>query len=217
MARRWEPRPDDYEQFEAAGQEAFDFSPPRPRKKSRSRRAHALAVTHAAYKLVADLATTRSIPKDPELPLAGPNLRRFNPTAFEVTCHLTAWLIVSLIFLQVVFNAEITEINLIVFKLTNLEKTVVTGSLGCFATIMGCLALVASARWAFRAVPRSRLPSKRALRLLVVVLACAFSQVPTMLSLSQSHEAALYIARSAYQNLINAFTLPPFPSPDIRK
>jgi hypothetical protein len=89
--------------------------------------------------------------------------------------------------------------------------------LGCLALLFGLLTLVASFRWANRALPHAQTWSMRALRCFVILLACASGQVPTLLSLSQTHSATIYVLRNACQNFINVFTVPPFLEPDVRK
>jgi hypothetical protein len=218
--RRRYPTPADYAAVEAAGQQSFAFATGFERTagstKRRSNRAQTTAVLHRQRPQGRAFAGRR-----PASPTNSPSRPRksapFIPTRLEIASFSLAFLLVPIVFYHVGFGGQISEINLLVFKVTELPKHVISGSLGCLSILVGPATLAGSIRWWLRCITCLRLRPIRFWRYGGIALIGALSQAPTFLCLTQTYETTRYVVRNAYQNVVNVYVVPHWPDPLIQR
>jgi hypothetical protein len=212
------PNPNDYALLEEQGQQTFAFVGPRPKRTPLRGRAKAL-VNQAAFKLSVELETLKTVgTRDRQLPLPSiPTSAHRKITAFEVAWLTASLLILPAVLYHEVFGTPVPELNFYIFKFTNVPKVVVSGSLGVLATVAGVCTLLGSILWAHRNIPHAHSAASGLARWAAILLIGLIAVVPSFASVALTYRPAAYVVRSAVQNVINVFTLPEWPEPEVKR
>lgn len=109
----------------------------------------------------------------------------------------------------VVFRASVSEVSYAV-KITGVPKPVVVGFLACLALPAAVTATWLLWRRLDYSIKHSTDTLARIARGIVVVTSLTLAQLPTLITLTQGHEAARYVISSIYRAVVNAVVIPDF-------